>query len=204
MAVHAGFRGRNAGRRRTLYSGVAKAAIDTVIACVVFVAELNRLITYNVLIRQIRGARRQKDAGQRQTRQKSRRKDTETGDEIRAAVKNLRHVYLCTLEVSAPGGSGNLGVHQNLSGMCKPESKFDAMSFQQNFLECNCSTLFSLLFYKVMPIERGSLFELYESPEHFAPARAKLILSPSEFEKIVLFWSGFFSLLRNRAFGGPS
>ena len=63
-------------------------------------------------------------------------------------MKNLRHVYVCTLEVSAPGGSGNLGVHQILTGLCEPGSKFDAMSFQQNFLECNCSTLFPLLFMR--------------------------------------------------------
>ena len=63
-------------------------------------------------------------------------------------MKNLRHVYVCTLEVSAPGGSGNLGVHQILTGLCEPGSKFDAMSFQQNFLECNCSTLFSFLFMR--------------------------------------------------------
>ena len=53
--------------------------------------------------------------------------------------------YVCTLEVSAPEGSGYLG-DQILSGMCVPESNFDAMSFQQNFLECNCPALFSLLF----------------------------------------------------------
>jgi hypothetical protein len=87
------------------------------------VTELNGLITDHILVRQIRRARRQQDTRQSQSRQKRRRKDTETRDEIRAAVKNLRHVYVCTLEASAPGGSGNLGVHQNLSGMCQPESK---------------------------------------------------------------------------------
>jgi uncharacterized protein len=125
---------------------MAIPAIDTVITRVMLVAELNGLITHDVLVRQVRRARSQQDTRQRQTRQEKRREDTETGDEIRAAVKNLRHDYICTLEVSAPGGSGNLGVHQNLSGMCKPESKIDAMSFQQNFRECNCSSLFFVTF----------------------------------------------------------
>jgi hypothetical protein len=99
---------------------VTVPAIDPVVTRVMLVAELNRLITHDILVRQIRRARSHKDTRQRQTRQKKRRKDTETGDEIRAAVKNLRHVYVCTLEVSAPRRNDNLGVHQNLSGMCKP------------------------------------------------------------------------------------
>jgi len=167
MAVHTRFRRRNTSCRGTLDPGMAIPAIDTVIARMVLVAELNRLITGYVLVRQIGRARRQQDARQRQTRQEKRREDTEARDEIRAAVKNLRHVYVCTLEVSAPRGSGNLGVHQNLSGMCQPESKIDAMSFQQNFRECNCSTLFSLLFHKIMGIEWLDLFKHFESPERF-------------------------------------
>jgi hypothetical protein len=142
MAVHTGFRRGDTRSRGTLYPSMAIPAIDTVITRVMLVAELNGLITHDVLVRQVRRARSQQDTRQRQTRQEKRREDTETGDEIRAAVKNLRHDYICTLEVSAPGGSGNLGVHQNLSGMCKPESKIDALSFQQNILECNCCTLF--------------------------------------------------------------
>lgn len=123
MAVHAGFCGGNASGRGTLDAGMTVPAVDTVVPDVMLVAELNRLITGYVLVRQIRRARCQQNARQRQTRQEKRREDTEAGDEIRAAVKNLRHDYVCTLEVSAPGGSGNLGVHQNLSGMCQPESK---------------------------------------------------------------------------------
>jgi hypothetical protein len=84
---------------------MAIPAIDTVISRVMLVAELNRLIAHDILVRQIRRARSQKDARQRQTRQEKRREDTETGDKIRAAVKNLRHDYICTLEVSAPEGA---------------------------------------------------------------------------------------------------
>ena len=145
MTVHAGFGGRNACRRRELDTRVAVSAINAVVTHMVLMAELNGLITRYILIRQNGRTRRQENTGQRQTRQKRRRKDTEAGDKIRAAVKNLRHVCVCTLEVSAPEGSGYLG-DQILSGMCVPESNFDAMSFQQNFLECNCPALFSLLF----------------------------------------------------------
>jgi hypothetical protein len=123
MTVHACFRRWNACRRRELDTRMAVPAIDAVVADVVLVAELNGLISRYILIRQNGRTRRHENACQRQTRQEKRRKDTEPGDEIRAAVKNLRHVYVCTLEVSAPEGSGYLG-DQILSGMCGPESKF--------------------------------------------------------------------------------
>lgn len=123
MTVHARLSRWNACRRRELDTRVAVPAIDAIVADVVFVAELNGLITRYILIRQNRRTRRHENTRQRQTRQEKRRKDTETGDEIRAAVKNLRHVCVCTLEVSAPEGSGYLG-SQILSGMCGPESNF--------------------------------------------------------------------------------
>ena len=123
MTVHAGFGGRNACRRRELDTRVAVSAINAVVTHMVLMAELNGLITRYILIRQNRRTRRHENTRQRQTRQEKRRKDTETGDEIRAAVKNLRHVCVCTLEVSAPEGSGYLG-DQILSGMCGPESNF--------------------------------------------------------------------------------
>jgi len=141
VAVHAGFGWRNARGRREFHARMAIPAIDAIIPDVVLVTELNRLIARYVLIRQIGRTRRQQNPCQRQTRQKKRGKDTETGDEIRAAVKNLGHVYICTLKVSAPEGSGNLGV-QNPIRDVPARVQFDAMSFQQNFLECNCPTLF--------------------------------------------------------------
>ncbi len=141
VAVHAGFGWRNARGRREFHARMAIPAIDAIVPDVVLVTELNRLIARYVLIRQIGRTRRQQNPCQRQTRQKERGKDTETGDEIRAAVKNLRHVYICTLKVSAPEGSGNLGV-QNPIRDVPARVQFDAMSFQQNFLECNCLTLF--------------------------------------------------------------
>jgi len=50
MAIHAGFRGRNAGVGGTFYAGMTVAAIDAIIPGVVFVAELNRLHANDALI----------------------------------------------------------------------------------------------------------------------------------------------------------
>ena len=91
VAVHAGFRGRNARGGGALYARVTVAAIDTVIADVVLMTKLNGLLARYVLVRQIGRTRGPEDAGQRQTRQKQRRKDTESRNEVRAVIKNLGH-----------------------------------------------------------------------------------------------------------------
>jgi hypothetical protein len=50
MAVHAGFRGRNVGKRRFLDGGVAVPAIDAHAANVMSVAELDWLVDVDVLV----------------------------------------------------------------------------------------------------------------------------------------------------------
>src|SRR5579871_804334 len=122
MAIHAGLCRRHAGGCRTLHARMAIAAVDAIVADVVLVAELNWLIARDILIRQVRRARSEEHTRQSNAGQKHTCKDTESRDEVRASMKNLRHVYVCTLKVSAPGGSENLGVHQLQSGLCEPVS----------------------------------------------------------------------------------
>jgi hypothetical protein len=129
---------------------------------VVLVAELDRLIARHVLVRQIRRARRQQHAGQRYARQKNAGKDTESRDEVCASMKNLRHVYVCTLEVSAPGGSEYLGVHQLRSGLCEPESNLTRRVSNKTFWIATSPRIFWLHFHKVMPRKTLGLFKTFE------------------------------------------
>jgi hypothetical protein len=71
---------------------MAVAAVDAVIADVMFMAELHGLLTRKVLTRHVRGARHRKHGNERQPDKKKRGKDTKTGDEVRASMKNLGHV----------------------------------------------------------------------------------------------------------------
>jgi len=83
---------------------MAVAAIDSVIAHMMFVAELHRLFARDVLPRQVR---RTCSGQQRQNckpDQEKCRKDTKSGDEVRASMENLGHVRFCTLAGSALKG----------------------------------------------------------------------------------------------------
>jgi hypothetical protein len=68
------------------------AAIDPVIARVMLVAELNGLFPRNVLIRPVWRARNPQNAQKAHRSQKRSRDQTESGNKIRAAMKNLGHV----------------------------------------------------------------------------------------------------------------
>ena len=92
MAVHAGLRRRDAGNGGSFHAGMAVAAVNAVIAYVMFVAELHRLPTRNILPRHVRGARHREDGDKRHSDQKEGRKHTESRDEIRTSMKNLGHV----------------------------------------------------------------------------------------------------------------
>jgi len=70
MAIHAGLGRRDAGHGGSLHPRMTIAAIDAVIADMVLVAELHRLLTGNILARQIRRARHREDGHERQSNQK--------------------------------------------------------------------------------------------------------------------------------------
>lgn len=92
MAVHAGLCGRNAGDRGGFHARVTIAAIDSVVANVMLVAELYGLFARNILIGKVRRASDSENGGECKSSQKNGGEHTETRDEICAAVENLRHV----------------------------------------------------------------------------------------------------------------
>jgi hypothetical protein len=93
MAVHTGLRRRDAGNGGSFYARMTVAAVDAIVADVMLMAELHRLLTSNILPRHIGRARHCQDRHERHSDQKERRKHTESRDEIRAAMKNLGHVF---------------------------------------------------------------------------------------------------------------
>jgi hypothetical protein len=85
-------------------------------------------------------------------------------------MKNLRHVYVCTLEVSAPERSENLGVHQQHSGMCEPVSNLTRRVSNKTFWIATAPQNYWLHFLKVMARETLSLFKTFEeSPTNRGP-----------------------------------
>jgi hypothetical protein len=92
MAIHAGFRGRNAGVGGSLHTCVTVPAIDPIVPHVVLVTELYRLISRHKLIRQIRRSRKNQHSRQRKSGKEYQREQTKPGDKIKTAVKNLGHV----------------------------------------------------------------------------------------------------------------
>ena len=86
---------------------MAIPAIDSIIAHMVFVAELHRLRSCHILPREIRRARQPQHGSQRKSGQEYCRKQTKPGDKIRAAVKNLGHVCVALWRISMKGaGTG--------------------------------------------------------------------------------------------------
>jgi len=92
MAIHAGFRRRNAGEGRSLDAGVAVAAIDPVIASVVLVAELQGLHARHTLVCNVGRTRNQQDARYGQSAERNGREQTKPRNKIYTAMKNLCHV----------------------------------------------------------------------------------------------------------------
>jgi hypothetical protein len=72
-------------------------AVNAIIAHMVFVAELDGLLARDVLVRQIRSAGQTHHTAKGQGRKQRAKKDTDLGDKIRAAVKNLGHVKFALL-----------------------------------------------------------------------------------------------------------
>src|SRR6266436_7087856 len=92
MAVHARLGRRDSRNRGSFHARVAVAAVNAVVADVMFMAELHGLLTREVLARHVGGTGHRKHGNQRQSDQKKRRKDTKPCDEVRASMKNLGHV----------------------------------------------------------------------------------------------------------------
>ena len=70
------------------------AAVDAIIADVMFVAELHGLLTRNILPRQIGRSGHRNHRHETKPNQEKRRKNTESGNEIRAAMEDLSHFFV--------------------------------------------------------------------------------------------------------------
>ena len=121
MAIHARFRLRNAGHGGSFDAGVAIAAVNAIVADVMFVAELHRLLTGDVLPRHIGRTRNCEHSHERNSDQKKGRKNTESRDEICTAMKNLGHVFSAQCEGALRKGAAVRASHE-LTGQCKPGS----------------------------------------------------------------------------------
>ena len=97
MAIHAGFRRRDTRNGGSLDRGMTVPAVEPIVAHVVLVAELHRLLARNVLVRRIGRTRQPQNAHEPQSDQKNSREQTESGDKICAAMKNLGHVSVALL-----------------------------------------------------------------------------------------------------------
>src|ERR1700743_1759619 len=94
--------------------------------------------------------------------------------------------YVCTLEVSAPGGSENLGVHQLHSGLCEPVSNLTRRVSNKTFWIATLQQNYPLHFRQVRARETLSLFKTFEeSPSNRGP---------------ILSHFGFFSSFSNLSF----
>jgi hypothetical protein len=128
VAIHAGLCRRESGNGGSFHAAVAVTAIDPVISDMMFVAKLHRLLARNVLPGHVRRTRNREHSQKRQPDQKQSRKDTKSGDEVRAAMKNLRHVRL--LHSGRERGQKGLCISRKtvprIAGKCKPGAKLTA------------------------------------------------------------------------------
>jgi hypothetical protein len=92
MAVHARFRRRNTRVRGVFHARVAVTAIDTIVAGVMLMAELNRLIARDVLIGNIWRSGHHQNCRQGNASKHCSAEQTESCEIIRASVKDLCHV----------------------------------------------------------------------------------------------------------------
>lgn len=91
VAVHAGGRGRNAGKSRCFNRGVAVAAIDAETGDVMLVAERYRLRSRHIDFGDVRGARDGCQQPERAEHHKKQTENAQTRDGVGAGVKYLRH-----------------------------------------------------------------------------------------------------------------
>ena len=94
MAVHTGLRRRHAGRRGGLNARVTVPAIDTVVARVMLVAELNRLLLFHVTARQIRRTGDLRVHVERRTGKYNAQDHTDPGDIVCTLMEKLSHLKI--------------------------------------------------------------------------------------------------------------
>ena len=93
MTVHTGLGWRDPGKRKLLDGGVTVAAVDSVIADVVFMAELNRLLSGKEGLGVVRGAVELEQHPDGYAKEKNRAEDSDLRDEVGASIKDLSHRF---------------------------------------------------------------------------------------------------------------
>jgi len=126
VAIHAGFCGRDAGGGGILNRSMTIAAVNSIVTDVMLVAELHRLLAGNILPRKIWRARERQDPRKRQSREKNSGEQAETGDKIRAAVKNLGHIRVALWQVPPFRGAATGRLHHQSLG-AQARSVIDAI-----------------------------------------------------------------------------
>src|SRR5437016_11848603 len=164
MAVHASLGRRNPGNGGSFHAGMTVAAIDAVIAHVMLVAELQGLLTGNVLSRHIGRARHREHGYERHSDQKEGRKHTEPRDEIGAAMKNLCHVCSALCGGALRVGSCGQGVPR-VSRKVQTRIMLDAIVSNKTFGNATFRQFVSRGFQDF----RGSLFAAYSSEKSPPP-----------------------------------
>ena len=91
VAVHTGFGRGHPGARRDFDGRVAVTAVNPVVARVVLVAELNGLLTLDVLPRVVRRTVNLGDNPDHREEDKDRSENTQLRERISAVMENLRH-----------------------------------------------------------------------------------------------------------------
>jgi len=91
VAIHAGLRGRNSGKRASLYRGVAVPAIDSDVANVMFMAERHRLEPHYPCFGKIRGPHNLNDRQSHSTDNEHGAEYGEPGQEIHSPAERLAH-----------------------------------------------------------------------------------------------------------------
>src|SRR6266487_2427142 len=132
VAVHAGLRRRNPGNRGRFHAGMTVTAVNAVIADVMLVAELHRLLPVDVLLRHVRRARHREDRDKRQPDQEKSGEDTESGNEVSASMKNLRHLIFALWWGALKKGATVSASHV-LTGKCRPRIVCDAIVSTKTF-----------------------------------------------------------------------
>lgn len=185
VAIHAGFCRRNSSRLGSFHGRVAVAAVDAIVPHVMFVAELYRLLTGNVLPRLIRRPRQSQNSQQRDSCQEDGGEQTETRDEIRTAVKNLGHVLRCAVAEALHKGS-RLGGTTVFHREARARVVIDAIVSNKTFGK---ATLMEKFLRSGLRVRETNL--IAESREQFQHVRSFKSILLSQKKKVAPFINSF-------------
>ena len=122
VAIHAGFRRGNAREGGSFDGGMTVAAVKSVVADVVLVAELDGLGARNVLVSRVRRPRQSQNSSESKSGQKNSRKQAESGDKIRTAMKNLSHLSVALWRRPPQEGARAWRLRGVMARKCAPGS----------------------------------------------------------------------------------